>query len=65
MRQAKGNSPRMREVREWTAHATRIMHKRRDPVVVQTFRSATAATIAYVIALRLSPEPAAALSPLP
>ncbi|MEU4487139.1 FUSC family protein [Streptomyces purpurascens] len=50
----------MREVREWTAHATRIMHKRRDPVVVQTFRSATAATIAYVIALRLSPEPAAA-----
>lgn len=60
MRQAKGNSPRMREVREWTAHATRIMHKRRDPVVVQTFRSATAATIAYVIALRLSPEPAAA-----
>ncbi|MFC9678613.1 FUSC family protein [Streptomyces sp. NPDC056948] len=50
----------MREVREWTAHATRIMHKRRDPVVVQTFRSATAATIAYVIALRLSPEPTAA-----
>ncbi|MFC9127950.1 FUSC family protein [Streptomyces sp. NPDC057099] len=50
----------MREVREWRAHATRIMHKRRDPVVVQTFRSATAATIAYVIALRLSPEPTAA-----
>ncbi|MFB7934150.1 MULTISPECIES: FUSC family protein [Streptomyces] len=49
----------MREVREWRAHATRIMHKRRDPVVVQTFRSATAATIAYAIALRLSPEPTA------
>jgi hypothetical protein len=54
----------MREVREWTAHATRIMHKRRDPVVVQTFRSATAATIAYVIALRLSPEAAPLTAPL-
>ncbi|GAA2568946.1 MULTISPECIES: FUSC family protein [Streptomyces] len=54
----------MREVREWTAHATRIMHKRRDPVVVQTFRSATAATIAYAIALRLSPEAAPLTAPL-
>lgn len=64
MRQGKGKSPRMREVREWTARATRIMHKRRDPVVVQTFRSATAATIAYVIALRLSPEAAPLTAPL-
>ncbi|MYS94626.1 MULTISPECIES: FUSC family protein [Streptomyces] len=54
----------MREVREWTAHARRILHKRRDPVVVQTLRSATAATIAYVIALRLSPEPAPLTAPL-
>lgn len=60
----KGNSPRMREVREWTAHAERIVRKRRDPVVVQTLRSATAATIAYVIALRLSPEPAPLTAPL-
>lgn len=54
----------MREVREWTAHARRILHKRRDPVVVQTLRSAFAATIAYVIALRLSPEPAPLTAPL-
>lgn len=54
----------MREVREWTAHAGRILHKRRDPVVVQTLRSATAATIAYVIALRLSPEAAPLTAPL-
>ncbi|MYU05975.1 hypothetical protein GTY81_19225 [Streptomyces sp. SID8366] len=33
-------------------------------MVVQTLRSATAATIAYVIALRLSPEPAPLTSPL-
>ncbi|MGA5136883.1 FUSC family protein [Streptomyces azureus] len=54
----------MREVREWTAHARRIVHKRRDPVVVQTVRSAFAATIAYVIALRLSPEAAPLTAPL-
>ncbi|MFD8232437.1 FUSC family protein [Streptomyces sp. NPDC059696] len=54
----------MREVREWTGHAERIVRKRRDPVVVQTLRSATAATIAYVIALRLSPEPAPLTAPL-
>ncbi|MFH8901304.1 aromatic acid exporter family protein [Streptomyces coeruleorubidus] len=54
----------MQEVREWTAHARRIMHKRRDPVVVQTVRSAFAATIAYVIALRLSPEAAPLTAPL-
>ncbi|MET9390459.1 aromatic acid exporter family protein [Streptomyces sp. NPDC006624] len=54
----------MPEVREWTAQATRILRKRRDPVVVQTLRSATAATIAYVIALRLSPEQAPLTAPL-
>ncbi|GGY06140.1 aromatic acid exporter family protein [Streptomyces djakartensis] len=54
----------MREVREWTAPALRILRKHRDPVVVQTVRSATAATIAYVIALRLSPEKAPLTAPL-
>ncbi|MET9760827.1 FUSC family protein [Streptomyces sp. NPDC006372] len=54
----------MREVREWSAPATRILRKHRDPVVVQTLRSATAATIAYVIALRLSPEQAPLTAPL-
>jgi hypothetical protein len=62
--QGKGNSLRMRDVREWTAHTRRIVHKRRDPVVVQTVRSAFAATIAYVIALRLSPEAAPLTAPL-
>ncbi|MFI1016808.1 aromatic acid exporter family protein [Streptomyces sp. NPDC020965] len=36
----------------------------RDPAVVQTVRSATAATIAYVVALWLSSEPAPLTAPL-
>jgi uncharacterized membrane protein YccC len=54
----------MREVREWTASAVQFVKRRRDPVVVQTLRSAAAATIAYVIALRLSPEAAPLTAPL-
>ncbi|MET9831011.1 FUSC family protein [Streptomyces sp. NPDC006385] len=46
------------EFREWLGRL------RRDPVVVQTLRSAAAATIAYVIALRLSPEAAPLTAPL-
>ncbi len=42
----------------------RFLKRRRDPVVVQTLRSAAAATIAYVIALRLSPEAAPLTAPL-
>ncbi|MFD9094601.1 aromatic acid exporter family protein [Streptomyces collinus] len=54
----------MLDVRKWTAHLRRVILRRREPVVVQTLRSATAATIAYVIALRLSPEPAPLTAPL-
>ncbi|GAA2452879.1 FUSC family protein [Streptomyces glaucus] len=54
----------MREVREWTESAVRYVKRRRDPVVVQALRSAAAATIAYVIALRLSPESAPLTAPL-
>ncbi|WP_430383413.1 FUSC family protein [Streptomyces sp. P10-4] len=54
----------MRDVREWTQGLLRLAKYRREPVVVQTLRSATAATIAYVIALRLSPEPAPLTAPL-
>ncbi|WP_405650662.1 aromatic acid exporter family protein [Streptomyces sp. NBC_00019] len=54
----------MRDVREWTASLVRFVKQRRDPVVVQTLRSAAAATIAYVIALRLSPEAAPLTAPL-
>ncbi|MBB4981255.1 MULTISPECIES: FUSC family protein [Streptomyces] len=36
----------------------------RDPVVVQTLRSTAAATISYVVALRLSSEPAPLTAPL-
>ncbi|MCX5329555.1 MULTISPECIES: aromatic acid exporter family protein [unclassified Streptomyces] len=54
----------MRDVREWTASLVRFVKRRRDPVVVQTLRSAAAATIAYVIALRLSPEAAPLTAPL-
>jgi hypothetical protein len=54
----------MHKVREWTASATGFVKRRRDPVVVQTLRSAVAATVAYVIALRLSPEAAPLTAPL-
>lgn len=54
----------MREVREEPALRERLGKLRRDPVVVQTLRSAAAATIAYVIALRLSPEAAPLTAPL-
>ncbi|MEU0031541.1 aromatic acid exporter family protein [Streptomyces sp. NPDC006335] len=54
----------MRDVREWTASLAHFVKGRRDPVVVQTLRSAAAATIAYVIALRLSPEAAPLTAPL-
>ncbi|AZQ32625.1 hypothetical protein EJ357_03515 [Streptomyces cyaneochromogenes] len=54
----------MPDVREGTAFQERLGKLRRDPVVVQTLRSAAAATIAYVIALRLSPEAAPLTAPL-
>lgn len=54
----------MPDVREGTALRERLGKLRRDPVVVQTLRSAAAATIAYVIALRLSPEAAPLTAPL-
>jgi uncharacterized membrane protein YccC len=60
----KWDSLRMRDVREGTASLVRFVRLRRDPVVVQTLRSAAAATIAYVIALRVSPEAAPLTAPL-
>ncbi|MBP2050197.1 hypothetical protein J2Z21_003133 [Streptomyces griseochromogenes] len=54
----------MHVVREWSRRLLRLVGRRREPVVVQTLRSAAAATIAYVIALRLSPEPAPLTAPL-
>ncbi|MFE9450912.1 aromatic acid exporter family protein [Streptomyces sp. NPDC006739] len=54
----------MHDVRKWTTGLHRLLRRHRDPVVVQTLRSAVAATIAYVVALRLSPEPAPLTSPL-
>lgn len=51
-------------VREWVAPARQFVKQRRDPVAVQTLRSAAAATIAYIIALRLSPETAPLTAPL-
>jgi hypothetical protein len=52
------------DVREWTAPLVEFVKRRRDPVVVQTLRSAVAATVAYVVALRLSPEAAPLTAPL-
>ncbi|MBC2902339.1 aromatic acid exporter family protein [Streptomyces cupreus] len=54
----------MRDVREWRVSRERLVKLRRDPVVVQTLRSAAAATVAYVIALQLSPENAPLTAPL-
>ncbi|MFI7498392.1 FUSC family protein [Streptomyces sp. NPDC049687] len=54
----------MREVSERAAPLVRFVRRHREPVVVQAFRSTAAATIAYVVALRLSPEAAPLTSPL-
>ncbi|MEU3522437.1 FUSC family protein [Streptomyces sp. NPDC038707] len=54
----------MINVRKWTSGLQRVLRRRREPVVVQTLRSAAAASVAYVIALRLSPEPAPLTAPL-
>ncbi|MFE1313190.1 aromatic acid exporter family protein [Streptomyces sp. NPDC058755] len=54
----------MHDERKWSEPLLRLVGRRGEPVVVQTLRSAAAATIAYVIALRLSPEPAPLTAPL-
>ncbi|MBV2357276.1 FUSC family protein [Streptomyces sp. J2-1] len=55
----------MRDVlRKWTDEVRRLARRRREPLVLQTLRSAAAATVAYVVALRLSPEPAPLTAPL-
>lgn len=55
----------MRDVRGvWAALRTRGAKWRQDPVVVQSVRSAAAATVAYVVALRLSSEAAPLTAPL-
>ncbi len=54
----------MHVVRQMTAPAVRFVKQHRDPLTVQTVRSAAAATLAYVIAVRLSPEAAPLTAPL-
>ncbi|WP_206739186.1 aromatic acid exporter family protein [Streptomyces sp. L2] len=54
----------MRDVQKWDTGLRRLVRRYREPVVVQSLRSATAATIAYVLAVRLSPEPAPLTAPL-
>lgn len=54
----------MSNAREETPPLERLLKRRRDPVVVQALRSAFAATVAYVVALRLSPEAALLTAPL-
>ncbi|MDQ0688062.1 hypothetical protein QF032_007101 [Streptomyces achromogenes] len=54
----------MQEVRERAAPLVRFVQRHRDPVVVQALRSAAAATLAYVLALRLSPEALPLTAPL-
>jgi uncharacterized membrane protein YgaE (UPF0421/DUF939 family) len=54
----------MHDVHKGTAGVLRLVKRYREPVVVQTLRSAAAATVAYVVALRLSPEPAPLTAPL-
>ncbi|WP_033319040.1 aromatic acid exporter family protein [Streptomyces yerevanensis] len=55
----------MRDVREaWAAAAAQVAKWRQEPVIVQTVRSAAAATVAYVVALQFSPEVAPLTAPL-
>ncbi|MFJ4685391.1 aromatic acid exporter family protein [Streptomyces sp. NPDC088789] len=55
----------MRDMRKWWARVgPEVVRRSRDPVIVQMLRSTAAATIAYVIALRLSPESVPLTAPL-
>ncbi|MEV6590215.1 FUSC family protein [Streptomyces acidicola] len=55
----------MRDVRgAWAAVGPQMTKWRQDPIVVQSVRSSAAATLAYVVALRLSPEAAPLTAPL-
>lgn len=55
----------MRDVRGvWAVVGRQFQKWHQEPVVVQSVRSAAAASIAYVIAVRLSPEPAPLTAPL-
>ncbi|WP_069768722.1 aromatic acid exporter family protein [Streptomyces sp. LUP30] len=54
----------MQEVRQRAAPLVRLVRRHRDPVVLQALRSAAAASIAYVVALRLSPEALPLTAPL-
>ncbi|MGW0821344.1 FUSC family protein [Streptomyces sp. NPDC002845] len=55
----------MRDVRgAWSAICAQVVKWRQEPVVVQSVRSAAAATVAYVVALRFSPEVAPLTAPL-
>jgi Aromatic acid exporter family member 1 len=54
----------VRGVREGREAARAFLRRRRETAVVQTLRSTAAATIAYVVALRLSDQPAPLTAPL-
>ncbi|GGZ98318.1 FUSC family protein [Streptomyces bluensis] len=55
----------MRDVRgAWAVVGPQMTKWRQDPIVVQSVRSAAAATLAYVVALRFSSEPAPLTAPL-
>lgn len=55
----------MRDVRgAWAVIGTQVAKWRQDPVIVQSVRSAAAATLAYVVALQFSPEAAPLTAPL-
>lgn len=51
-------------VRQMITPAVRLVKQHRDPLTVQLVRSAAAATLAYIIAVRLSPEAAPLTAPL-
>ncbi|MFE3525216.1 aromatic acid exporter family protein [Streptomyces sp. NPDC059161] len=51
-------------MREFTDPFLDFARRRREPAVVQTLRSTAAAVISYVVALRLSSEPAPLTAPL-
>ncbi len=55
----------MRDVRAaWAVAGTQMAKWRQEPLVVQAVRSTAAATLAYVVALRFSPEVAPLTAPL-
>lgn len=58
-----GRSGKARDMTHAFAPVQRLLSRYREPAVVQALRSTAAAVVSYVVALRLSSEPAPLTAP--